>query len=285
MNDIMPGNGAPPDGRHEIRAVGRRQSPRKLRLGSVSYFNAKPLLFGLEQAADLDLMLDVPSGLLDGLRRRRFDLALLPAIDFQRLDGLRLVPSGGICSDGPTLTVRIFSKKPMERIVTLACDPDSHTSVALACILFARRFGRQPRLLPDGDALDAADARLLIGDKVVCEEPAGFDYQIDLGEAWKHLTGMPFVFAVWTAPGDVDLRDLPQRLAAARQQGLEHVEELIERHAIPRGWPHDAAQRYLTSYLQFDITPRHLEAMALFHQLAAEYGIIPSPCKPLRLYQ
>ena len=260
--------------------------PRTLRIGSVSYLNAKPLIYGLEEAADLDLQLEVPSRLLSGLEEKRFDIALLPVIDYQRLDGLCLVPSGGIGCEGPTLTVRIFSKKPIERIETLACDTDSHTSVALARVIFAERYGRQPTLIDlvhdDGPT---ADARLLIGDKVVCEEPPGFDYQLDLGHAWKELTGLPFVFAIWTARRGVDLRDLPARLEQARIDGLAHVNELIPRFAIPRGWPAGMALQYLTVYLKFEIGEKQLEAIGLFHELAAKCGVIATPPRGIELYR
>src|SRR6266404_8596497 len=107
------------------------------RIGSVSYLNAKPLIYGLEREKGIQVELEVPSRLLGGLRQGRFDVALLPVIDYQRCDGLCLVPSGGIGCDGPTLTVRIFSRRPIEKIKTLACDTDSHTSVALARIVLA----------------------------------------------------------------------------------------------------------------------------------------------------
>src|SRR5688572_31016041 len=98
---------------------------RALRLGSVSYLNAKPLVYGFDAAEDVRLSFDVPSKLLDGLRDGRFDVALLPVIDYQRLEDLVIIPASGIGSDGPTLTVRIFSRVPFERITTLACDTDS----------------------------------------------------------------------------------------------------------------------------------------------------------------
>src|SRR5688572_23044697 len=158
-------------------AAENRPGNSTLRLGSVSYLNAKPLIFGLESAPDLDLILDVPSKLLPGLRDNRFDIALLPVIDYQRLDNLTIVPAGGIGCDGPTLTVRIFSRVPIERIKTLACDTDSHTSVALARIILAEQFKIHPRLVDllekDAPSAPPVEARLLIGDKVVCEEPPG----------------------------------------------------------------------------------------------------------------
>jgi chorismate dehydratase len=253
-----------------------------LRIGSVSYLNAKPLIHDLDQYPDLDVTLDVPSRLLDGLESRRFDIALLPVIDYQRLLGLRIVPSGGIGCDGATLTVRIFSPVPIERITTLACDTESHTSVALARVILAQRYGISPTLLDLGRPTEGA--MLLIGDKVVTEEPPAMPYQLDLGAAWKQLTGMPFVFAVWIARADVELGDLPQRLQLAKRRGLADLQTIVDRHAVPRGWPRDLALQYLSANLKYDIGPRQLDAIRRFHEMAAEHGIIPRP-RPLELYQ
>jgi len=257
-----------------------RKPRQAVRIGSVSYLNARPLIHGLDEADDLRLTLDIPSRLLDGLRRRLFDIALLPVIDYQRLDGLRLLTAGGIGSDGPTLTVRIFSQAPVERIIRLAVDADSHTSVALAKIVLAESLNLRPKFTDLRTDTDA-EARLLIGDKVVCEEPAGFAHQIDLGQAWKELTGLPFVFAVWTARRDADLGDLPKRLESAKRLGLQNVEQIVMRHAVPRGWPAALARQYLTKNLIYDIGPRQLEAIRKFHDLAAKHGILEHPPREL----
>jgi chorismate dehydratase len=44
------------------------------------------------------------------------------------------------------------------------------------------------------------EAVLLIGDKVVDPTRAGYAYEVDLGGAWRQMTGLPFVFAVWASP-------------------------------------------------------------------------------------
>jgi chorismate dehydratase len=267
-------------------APGDASHPTKLRLviGAVSYLNARPLIHGLDSQPDLDLRLDVPSGLLKGLESRQFDIALLPTIDYQRLANLKIVPAGGIGCDGATPTVRIFSAQPIERIQTLACDPDSHTSVALARIILAERFGLRPKMVNLGPERRMTNAAmLLIGDKVVTAEPTGMPYQLDLGIAWKELTDLPFVFAVWTARGGIDLRDLPQRLASAKEAARIDLPKIIAQEAVPRGWPAELAMQYLTVNLQFDIGPAQLEAIRRFHQLAFKHGIISQP-RPLELY-
>ena len=256
---------------------------RTLRLGSVSFVNARPLIYGLDAQPDVQLTLDVPANLLDGLRADRYDLALLPVIDYQRMEGLQILPAGGIGSDGHTLTVRIFSRTPIGQIRTLACDPDSHTSVALARVVLSRAYGLHPEFieLRSADVTSGHDAQLLIGDKVVCEEPPGYPHQLDLGEAWKDLTGMPFVFAAWMGRAEAITATADARLRAAKVAGLSNVEEIVHRYAIPRGWPADTAREYLTRYLQFDVGDRELEAIRTFHRFAAEEGVIPAPPRPL----
>lgn len=252
------------------------------RVASVGFVNARPLIWGLDRQRDVELQLDVPSRLLRRVHDGVADVALLPAIDYQRDPSLRLIPAGCIGCDGHTLTVRLFAKQPIERARVLACDPDSHTSVALAQVVLAERHGVRPRLVPLEQADGADDeARLLIGDKVVCEEPAGFEYQYDLGFEWKELTGLPFVFAVWMCRQGTPLDDLPARLVEARREGLANVDSIIARHAVPRGWPAGVALQYLTLYLKYEFGPRERDAMARFHELAYRHGILADPPRAL----
>lgn len=254
----------------------------RIRVASVAYFNSKPLIEGLDEDPLIDLSLAVPAKLIDGLATGQTDVALLPTIDYQTLPGLRVIPVGGIGCDGATLTVRLFARVPMQQVKRVACDMESHTSIALAKILFAERYGRVPAFVPMPQSTGADDeALLLIGDKVICESPVGYPHQLDLGEAWKDLTGLPFVFAIWTARAGVELADLPARLAAARRLGLSRAQQLVDRYAVPRGWPADVALRYVLEYLHYDIGPRQLEAIERFHRFADEHGLLPGPRKPL----
>jgi chorismate dehydratase len=256
---------------------------RTFRIGSVSYLNAKPLIYGLEDDPDVDLKLAVPAQLLGQLQGGDLDVALLPVIDYQRFPGARIVPSGGIGCDGPTLTVRIFSRKPIDKIEQLACDVESHTSVALARIVLGERYGIRPEFTEFSAGKTTGDAILLIGDKVVSHDSAGMQHQLDLGDAWKELTGLPFVFAAWITREGINLGGLPDRLARARELGLSNLPAIVRRHAVARGWPGDLAMKYLSDYLKFQIGPRQIEAIRLFHGLAEKYAQIDA-VRPLDLY-
>jgi chorismate dehydratase len=252
-----------------------KSAARVWHVGSVSFLNAKPLIFGLDRDPRIALHLAVPSRLLEGLQSGRYDVALLPVIDYQRLEGLKVIPAGGIGCDGPTLTVRIFSRSPLDQTATLLCDTDSHTSVALARVILAERYGRRPRFvdLSSDLAADPSLPRLLIGDKVITDEPPDCPHQIDLGEAWKDLTGLPFVFAAWMGRADADLGELPDLLAIARVRGLAAIEQIVAKYAPIHRWPLPTAHRYLESYLRFEINELQLQAIRRFHQLAAKHGV------------
>ena len=146
-----------------MSSQGHRVSPH--RLGVVSFLNSQPLIEGLTGRNDIELVQAVPSGLPEMLDRGRVDVALVPVIDLaHRAD--RWVPVSDACigCDGPTMTVRLFSQVPAERITVLHVDGESHTSVALARVTWREKYGTTLQI----DRLDPAQARrcqavLLIG--------------------------------------------------------------------------------------------------------------------------
>jgi chorismate dehydratase len=248
----------------------------------VSYLNARPLIEGLEAHPDVAVHLDVPARLADGLHDGRFDVALLPTIDYQGVDGLVVLPVGGIGSRGPSLTVRIFSRVPVERIDVLACDTESHSSVALARIILEKAYGLRPELVRlDQATAHSAAAQLLIGDKVVCDAPQGMAHQVDLGEQWARLTGLPFVFAAWMMRDTADATLAQERLAQSRAAGMASTDTIVWRYAVPRGWPADLARQYLTRNLHYEIGPAELAGIRRFFDLAHECGILAAPPRPL----
>lgn len=261
-----------------------------IRLGCVSYLNAKPLIEGVEELTCVDgsrptVRFDVPAGLLRDLEAGEVDMALCPVIDYHRASvPLQVVPVGGIGCLGSTLTVRLYSRVPINDITTVYADTDSHTSVALLRVLLKKVYGLSPKLIDyharehvaDGKLTELPETMLLIGDKVVTDSPSAVRYphQLDLGQAWFELTGSPFVFATWMTRKGTDLGDLPTRLAELRERNLKQVDELVTTYAQPHGWPVDLAKEYLGSILKYRTGPEELAAIERFAELAYEVGAI-----------
>lgn len=253
-------------------------------IGCVSYLNSKPLIEPLVHNSRVNVHFAVPAALLELIETRQVQAALLPIVDYQKSrEPLLLVPAGAIGSDGPTYTVRIFSPVPPTEIHTLYADIESHTSVILAQVILRERFNVRPRALPfpAGTAtpsVKAGEAYLYIGDKVVNAAPPQeqFPHQLDLGEQWKMLTGLPFVFAMWMMRADGASAELAELLAAAQRTGANLTDALVERYAATTRWPKDLARQYFTHYLKYEVSPASRQGVARFFALAARHDLLPA---------
>lgn len=255
-----------------------------MRLGVVSFLNSRPLIEGLAARGDLELRFEVPSRLRQLLDERTVDVALLPIFDVLTSEGrYGVISDACIGCDGETLTVRVFSQVPPDRITRIHADTDSHTSVNLARVLWESVYGRTIELVPldPRQACDACQSVLLIGDKVVDPHRAGFAYEVDLGAAWRQDTGLPFVFAAWAArppesPEAADqLAALGDVLSAARDAGVARAEAIAATVGPGLGWPVELARRYLARSLRFRMDARFVQGADLFAQRCAELGLAP----------
>ncbi|MEX2672829.1 MAG: menaquinone biosynthesis protein [Phycisphaeraceae bacterium] len=260
-------------------------------VGCVSFLNARPLIDGLDDHHELTVRYDVPSALLEDLTAGEVDLALCPVIDYQLSDKpLTIVPVGGIGCDGPTLTVRLFSRVPLERVTHVLADTHSHTSVVLLRLLMQELYGNAITVesLDHDTSIDWAtgpEAVLLIGDKVVTASPPDelYAHQLDLGSAWKTLTGLPFVFAVWMMRADETLGSAPAVLDNQRSANADRIEDIAAACAERHGWTVQLATHYMRDLLRYTVGPRELQAMQEFWARAAKWNLIERH-RPLLIY-
>lgn len=274
---------------------------KPIRVACVRYLNTVPLIEGLDKLRGLTLTPVVPAGIARMVASDEADIGLVSLVDAARANdpGLALLPVGMIGCDGPTLTVRVFSSVPMDQVRELHADTDSHTSVILAQLLFAKLHGIRPTVI-DFDArermpvgaqhsarstehsLDEAwpETLLLIGDKVVNDSPPAVRYphQLDLGEAWHRLTGLPFVYAMWACRADradsPEIRLGAQLLERQRCHNQTRIDWIVAKHAPEHRWPLDLAGKYLGSDLRFEVGPREREAAERFIAESAALGLI-----------
>jgi chorismate dehydratase len=256
------------------------QQSSRLRVGAVNYLNTKPLIYQFERfAPGAELVLDYPSRLADELAEGRLDVALIPSIEFFHDSAYTIVSNACIACRGPVLSVKLFSRGPMESIRSLALDEGSRTSVALVRILLAERFGVTPRLepLPLGNTLadSTADAVLLIGDRAMHSPGGRFEAVWDLGDEWCRWTGLPFVFAMWVARSNFAHDGLEAALNDARDAGVAHLEEIADREAAALGLTRPQCISYLRDNLYFYLGPREQRGLETFYQKAARLGLAP----------
>jgi chorismate dehydratase len=255
----------------------------QIRVGAVSYLNAKPLYYELcEHFPQIRLSMEVPSRLAEQLSDGELDVALVPSVEYLRgaARGYEIIPGFAIAAHGPVRSVKLFSRVPWHRVQRLALDAGSRTSQVLARIWLEARHGVRPRQveeLPLGvSALESsADAVLVIGDRAMRVPGESFHDVVDLGEAWHTLTGLPFVFALWVARPGVDLGDLPDALERSRSQGLLNADSLARLHGPRLGLDFATCYDYLTRILSYDLGEPEIAGLSRFAAMAASLGLAP----------
>jgi len=251
-----------------------------IRIGAVSYLNTKPLVYRLDELApDAEIVYDFPSRLAVDLATGELDVALIPSIEFFQDPKYTIVSDACIGCRGPVLSVKFFSRVPVEKIRRVSLDEGSRTSIALVRVLLQQRYGIEPELesLPIGaTAQDSdADAVLLIGDRAIHQPVADFVEIWDLGDEWCRWSELPFVFAMWVAHVGKDLRGTELALDAARDAGIRCLDEIAKREAVEAGLSPAQCLTYLRDNLHFHLGPRELRGLALFYEHAAALGITP----------
>ena len=249
-----------------------------IRIGAVSYLNTKPLVHELEALApQAELILDYPSRLADQMARGELEVALIPVIEYFRAGTYSLVPNIAIASQGPVLSVTLFSRTPWTQIRRVSLDEGSRTSAALTQVLLRKKYGVQPEVCPlplDRPAEDVdADAVLLIGDRAMHACLPGFRYAFDLGQEWHEWTGLPFVYAAWAVRAGVDLGPVLDAFYEAKRRGLQDVGPIAAREAPHLQLDAGFCRRYLANIIRFDLGPRELAGLNHYYMLACELGL------------
>ncbi len=204
------------------------------------------------------------------------EIGIIPSFELIGRD-LGIVEGVGIACRGAVRSILLISTRPADQIRTLAADASSRTSVALARIILAQRYGVHPEVLtrpPDLPGMLAeADSALIIGDPALRIDPETLPFHVyDLGREWMELTGLPMVFAVWAGPRE---SVTPPVAAAFRDScafGLGELDQIVAEEAASRGFAPQLVWRYLRSHIVFELGAAERAGMDLYLRYAKELG-------------
>ena len=228
-------------------------------IGSVPYLNSAPLTFGLEDETEFL----PPSQLAKRLRTGEFAAGLVSLTEVLHHDLYDILDGVAVACDGPVKSVFLAHKKPISEIEVIDCDTASLSSVNLLKVILAHQ-GLSPRLEPFGDYAQAGkrDAVLLIGNPGIEFLRRPHRHQIlDLGQAWKDATRLPFVFAVWAIRRDHKELGLGAKLLQAKRAGQAHLDEIIFKRAE---FDFELRDAYLREHIRFDLGDPEKRGIAEF---------------------
>jgi chorismate dehydratase len=265
----------------------------KLRISIVQYMNTAPLVWGFTNGAlrgKYDLSFTVPSLCAEALRGGAADVAIIPAIEYQRIEGLMVLPDIAIAAKNRVRSLLLISKKPIAEVRRIALDRSSRSTQALVRILCAEHWKITPEFFegpPDVAAmLQEADAALLIGDpalRLSMEIEKGAPGAIpglreklhvyDIAEEWRKMTGLPAVLAVWAARPDAITPEVFADFAASRAYGMAHLAEISEQAAHELNLPAAALVAYLRDNIDFSLDAENRKGLEHYFNHAAALGL------------
>jgi len=259
----------------------KETAPRR-RIAASSYLNTAPLIWsfinGPNQEA-VELLTDkAPARCARMLVAGEVDAALVPVVEYQRIDDALLVPGVCVGSHSAVRSVVLASRHDdLNRVRRLALDDSSRTSVALVKIIFREFLGFEPEwrvMRPNLDAmLEENEAALIIGDPAMKIQRTGLTV-LDLATLWHKHTNLGFVFAMWMALEARSERVRTIDFAAARDEGLAHLDEIVSAYGSLLGLPRNELESYLTNNISFALDDDLVAGLELFFELAQKHGLI-----------
>ena len=255
----------------------------KFRLAASSYLNSAPLIWSFlhgPHRGSVDFVEAVPSRCAQLLAESVVAGALVPVIEYQRIEGGSLVANVCVGSRKEVLSVVLVSRdKQLENINSVALDESSRTSATLVKIIFREFLDREPEWTTRApnieEMLEKNDAALIIGDPGMGFRRRGLNVW-DMAGLWRQYTGLGFVFAMWM------IRDAAIEIAravdfsGARDAGVAHIEDIVASYQDKIPMPVEDLRNYLTENIVFNVDELMEKGLRLYFELAFKHKLIDS---------
>ena len=282
----------------------------KLRVSIVEYLNTAPLVWGFTDGplnGKYDLSFTVPSLCAESLRAGNADVAIIPAIEYQRMKDVVVLPDMSVAAKGEVRSILVISRKPIEMARRIALDTSSRSSAALVQLLCRNFWGISPEFVPaapDPAAMLAnADAALVIGDPALriavkmeqlsekkssggscCggdpseQAVPGIEtlFVYDVAHQWREMTARPCVLALWVARREAVTPELVADFLASKAYGLARIPDIAEGASLKLEMPARPLERYLRKNIDFSLDAENLAGLELYYQQCAQAGFIPA---------
>jgi chorismate dehydratase len=258
------------------------------RIAASSYLNTAPLIWSFikgSQRDGVELFTDAaPARCAAMLANDEVDVALVPVIEYQRIQDIAIVPDVCVGSRSAVRSVVLVTRRNnLKKVERVALDESSRTSVALVKIIFREFLGFEPEwevAQPDlKSMLTHADAALIIGDPAM-KVPRDEFQVFDLATLWHEFTGYGFVFAMWMARKDRAEEVKTIDFAAARDEGLTHLDEIAAETETQLGLSPNEIKTYLTENIAFEMDEDMEKGLKLYFELARKH-VLSAVAKPL----
>ncbi len=245
----------------------------KIRISAVKYANTYPFIFGLKESGfeeKVILETDHPADCAAKLISGKADIGLIPVAALPLIKEYHIISNYCIGANGNVRTVMLLSNCSFDEIETIYLDYRSRSSVNLTKVLAKNSWKKDFNWVNTSKGFDFRniglnEAVVLIGDQCF-EMEKSFRYRIDLARAWKDFSGMPFVFACWTANRKIE-DDFIKEFNDALSFGVQNIQAVSEYFGKKGNISVNELKDYLTNNIDFNFNDEKKKALELFLEL------------------
>ncbi|WP_447643105.1 MULTISPECIES: menaquinone biosynthetic enzyme MqnA/MqnD family protein [Chitinophagaceae] len=239
---------------------------KKIKVGAVSYLNARPLIYGIKGSDilkdEMEIVEEYPSKLVKMLIEDEIDMGLVSTASIPFLKTPHIVSDYVIAATGDVASVCLFSQVPIEEIDTVLLDYQSRTSINLCKVLMQFYWKKEVKFILTRDEyahqIRGKTAGVIIGDRALIQRP-NFPYIYDFAREWTIFTGKPFVFAAWIANKEIPESFL-QKFSEANSHWAQYIDQIITEHPFP---VYDL-RHYFTYNINYEVTQEMKDGLELF---------------------
>ncbi|MDR2056318.1 MAG: menaquinone biosynthesis protein [Desulfovibrio sp.] len=263
-----------------------------LRMGRIGYLNVLPIYHPLEAGIlphDYELVSGPPALLNVMMARGELHVSSCSCFEYAcRPERYYLVRDLSIGSRGPVMSVLLLSRVPVDALDgrEILISGETHTSVALLRLLLQNRYHLRASYVTGQvtSALRAPDppaAFLAIGDEALrLRNHPEYPHRLDMAEAWREWTGLPFIFGLWVvsrrAADDRLFHDDPgELLRRGRDWGLANMDVILDLTAHGCPLSREELRVYYRDGLVYSLGEGELQGLRLFYDRLAQAGMIP----------
>jgi chorismate dehydratase len=248
----------------------------KIRISAVKYANTYPFIYGLKESGfekKVILETDHPSDCAAKLISGKVDIGLIPVAALPLLNEYHIISDYCIGANGNVRTVMLLSDSPLEKIRTVFLDYRSRSSVNLSKVLAKNYWKKEFTWIDTSIGFDfrnigPEEAVVLIGDQCF-EFEKSFRYKIDLARQWKEFSGLPFVFACWTANKKLD-NDFIEEFNKALQLGVKNIDAVVKKFGKTGTITGKILKTYLTENIDYNFNNEKKMGLKLFLELMSK---------------
>jgi predicted solute-binding protein len=247
-----------------------------VRIGGQRDLFAQPLYRTLKGSASAELLFDIPSVHFDSMMSNEMDAAFMTPVDYAlNSSGMVLYPNIGVSSSGYSNVARLYLRKNLQFITTLAVGLVSTTDVALTRIVLGEKYDSEPKIIPMIGSIDEmlakADCALVSGESLLTLQN-DFPF-IDIVDEWSDITEMPFVHSFCIARSDKYSKEIQSLLQSSLESGRNSLESIANEIAAETNRSADLLQNYL-SHFSYGLDELSKTSLEEFFRMAFYYGML-----------